>query len=65
MENQTSLNASSTLGLLVGGASAGGNLAASVALRTRDDLFFVTRPLTGQILQIPWLLHAEATVPEK
>ena len=50
---------------MVGGASAGGNLTASVALRARDDPFFASRPVTGQILQIPWLLHAKATVPEK
>ena len=65
MENQASLNASTDLGLMIGGASAGGNLTASVALRARDDPFFASRPVTGQILQIPWLLHTKATVPER
>ena len=53
------------MGLLVGGGSAGGNLAASVALRARDDSFFSNTPLTGQFLQVPGLLHPKATVPEE
>ncbi|KAK7682277.1 hypothetical protein QCA50_014480 [Cerrena zonata] len=65
VENHTSLNASPTLGLMVGGGSSGGNLAASVALRARDDPLLAATPLTGQMLVIPWLLHSKATVPEK
>ncbi|KAI0757825.1 alpha/beta-hydrolase [Daedaleopsis nitida] len=50
-------------GFLVGGDSAGGNIAAATALRARDDPFFATdsgRGLTGQYLREPVLLHPEA-----
>lgn len=49
-------------GFIVGGASAGGNFAASVALLARDDPFFKDRPLTGQLLVIPAVIHIDANV---
>ncbi|KAK7677327.1 hypothetical protein QCA50_019657 [Cerrena zonata] len=63
--NCASLNASPSLGLIVGGCSAGGNLAASVALRARDDPFFSTQPITGQLIQVPQTIHPDASIPEK
>ena len=56
-ENAASLNVSLSKGFLVGGDSAGGNLSAAVALKARDDPFFVGRSLTGQYLREPQLLH--------
>jgi acetyl esterase/lipase len=35
------------------GQSAGGQISAVLAQRARADAFFASRPLTGQILQIP------------
>ncbi|KAK7677324.1 hypothetical protein QCA50_019654 [Cerrena zonata] len=63
--NCASLNASPSLGLIVGGNSAGGNLAASVALRARDDPFFSEQPVTGQLLQVPQTVQPNASIPEK
>lgn len=59
------LNASLTRGFLVGGTSAGATLAASVALRARDDAFFAPgsgREITGQLLQTPQVVHPEAEI---
>ncbi|KAJ7682885.1 Alpha/Beta hydrolase protein [Mycena rosella] len=42
----------------------GGHLSAVIAHRARDDPFFQGRELTGQILQVPAVLHPNA-VPEK
>lgn len=64
VENQSLLHASTKRGFLVGWQSAGGNFAAAVAHRARIDHFFSDFPLTGQILQIPILLHPEAC-PDK
>ena len=63
-ENAETLLASPLKGFLVGGASAGGNLAAAMTLRARDDAFFNTRPLTGQLLQYPLVCHPDA-YPER
>ena len=63
-ENAETLLASPLKGFLVGGASAGGNLAAAMTLRARDDAFFTTRPLTGQLLQYPVVCHPDA-YPER
>ncbi|KAL0577970.1 hypothetical protein V5O48_004006 [Marasmius crinis-equi] len=57
-------SASLKKGFLVGGASAGGGLAAVLAHLARDDPFFNDKPLTGQALVIPVLVHPEA-VPDK
>ncbi|KAJ7495056.1 Alpha/Beta hydrolase protein [Mycena latifolia] len=54
-----------TKGLFVGGASAGAHSSAVIAHRARDDPFFAAHPLTGQILQIPAVLHPGATCPEE
>ncbi|KAF7365280.1 Abhydrolase-3 domain-containing protein [Mycena venus] len=51
-------------GFIVGGFSAGGHLATVLAHRARDDPFFNDKPLTGQLLQVPALLHPNA-IPEK
>ncbi|KAJ7465459.1 Alpha/Beta hydrolase protein, partial [Mycena galericulata] len=51
-------------GFLVCGLSAGGNLAAILAHRARDDPFFEDKKLTGQLLQVPPVVHPNA-VPEK
>ena len=52
-------------GFLIGGDSAGGNIAAASALQARDDPFFADKhKLTGQFLREAVLLHPEA-VPEK
>ncbi|KAI0355868.1 hypothetical protein OH77DRAFT_1478736 [Trametes cingulata] len=59
------LGASLEKGFLVGGTSAGANLAAAVALRARDDPFFALgsgRSITGQLLQTPQVVHPEAEV---
>ncbi|KAJ7765123.1 Alpha/Beta hydrolase protein [Mycena olivaceomarginata] len=47
-------------GFLVGGASAGGHLAAAVIHRARDDPSFDGRRPTGHILQSPSLIHPKA-----
>ncbi|KAJ6559254.1 Alpha/Beta hydrolase protein [Mycena vulgaris] len=51
-------------GFIIAGLSAGGHLATIIAHRARDDPFFRDNKLTGQILQIPAVLHPDA-VPEK
>ncbi|TFY78747.1 hypothetical protein EWM64_g5269 [Hericium alpestre] len=64
VSNADSLHASLDKGLLVGGQSAGAQMAAALALRARDDPFFKDHPLTGQILQIPTVVHPGA-IPAK
>ena len=59
-ENASLLGVSLTKGFIVGGDSAGANIAAAVALRARDDSFFVGRPLTGQYLREPPVVHPNA-----
>ncbi|KAK1231507.1 hypothetical protein PQX77_005372 [Marasmius sp. AFHP31] len=62
--NPEKFSASLKKGFLVGGPSAGGNLSAVLSYLARDDSFFKDKPLTGQFLQIPCVVHFEA-VPEK
>ncbi|KAG7090661.1 hypothetical protein E1B28_009760 [Marasmius oreades] len=57
-------SASLKKGFLIGGQSAGGNLAAVLSWIARDDPFFKNTPLTGQFLEIPSVCHHEA-YPEK
>ncbi|KAL0576439.1 hypothetical protein V5O48_005544 [Marasmius crinis-equi] len=57
-------SASLQKGFIVGGSSAGGNLAAVLAHLARDDAFFKDKPVTGQLLHIPPVIHYDA-VPEK
>ncbi|KAF8583034.1 hypothetical protein K439DRAFT_1391008 [Ramaria rubella] len=61
--NALSVSGDLTKGFLVGGASAGGNLTAVVALKARDD-HFLKGKLTGQILSIPVIISHEV-YPEK
>lgn len=58
------LSADLSKGFLVGGESAGGNLSAVVALKARDDPFFVGRQITGQVLLYPALSHPDS-IPDK
>ncbi|EIW56068.1 uncharacterized protein TRAVEDRAFT_39109 [Trametes versicolor FP-101664 SS1] len=62
-QNAGSFNADLSKGFLVGGASAGGNLAAVLAHRTKADPEFTQHPLTGQVLQYPVTVHPDV-VPE-
>ncbi|KAF1848796.1 alpha/beta-hydrolase [Cucurbitaria berberidis CBS 394.84] len=52
--NSNQLRATPSCGLIVGGASAGGNIAAVIALLSRDEKF--QPPITGQYLCVPVLL---------
>ncbi|KAJ4356666.1 uncharacterized protein N0V89_004702 [Didymosphaeria variabile] len=61
LDNSPSLKATPTQGVIVGGASAGGNLAAVVALLSRDTS--LSPPITGQYLCVPAVLP-EYNVPE-
>ena len=54
LKNSATLNATPSRGLLVGGASAGGNIAAVLALLARDEK--LSPPITGQYLCVPALL---------
>ena len=64
VENAASLGISVHKALIVGGDSAGANLATVVALLARDDPFFSGRPVTGQLLRQPSVIHPDA-YPEK
>ena len=59
-ENASTLGVSLSKGFIVGGDSAGANLAAAIALKARDDPFFVGRPITGQYLREPPVVHPKA-----
>ncbi|KAL1941292.1 hypothetical protein VTO73DRAFT_7504 [Trametes versicolor] len=61
--NPEKLHADLRKGFLVSGKSSGGNFAAVVVHRAKDDPFFAGTPLTGFILQMPALCHP-AAVPE-
>lgn len=60
VNNVKKICASFATGFIVGGVSAGANLAAAVVHRARDDPFFENHKITGHILQIPALLHPSA-----
>lgn len=62
VDNASALNIFVRRGLLVGGDSAGANLAAAVALKARDD---PSVPLTGQYLREAPVKHPLASVPEQ
>ncbi|KAI0828542.1 Alpha/Beta hydrolase protein [Trametes gibbosa] len=63
--NMDVLHADASKGFIIGGASAGAQLAGSIAHRVLSDPFFREHPrLTGQVLQIPPLIHLDA-VPEE
>ncbi|KAJ8074464.1 hypothetical protein PM082_015365 [Marasmius tenuissimus] len=57
-------SASLKKGFLVGGTSAGGRLTAVMSHLVRDDPFFNDKPVTGQLLHIPGVVH-HSVVPEK
>jgi acetyl esterase/lipase len=60
--NAKSWGADTSLGFVVGGTSAGGNISAVMALRARDEKLFP--PLTGQYLAVPATIPHDA-VPEE
>ncbi|ORY18218.1 Alpha/Beta hydrolase protein [Clohesyomyces aquaticus] len=62
LANSTTLHATPSHGLIVGGASAGGNIAAVLALLARDEN--LQPPITGQYLCVPALLPSNK-VPAK
>ena len=64
-ERCPSLNVATSLGFVVAGCSAGANCTASMVLRARDDPFFAETPITGQLLEIPLVVHPYARLPEK
>ncbi|KAF9254822.1 hypothetical protein L218DRAFT_409947 [Marasmius fiardii PR-910] len=51
-------------GFIIGGTSAGGNLAAVLSWMARDDPFFNGKSVTGEILNVPVIIHHDA-YPEK
>ncbi|EMD36119.1 hypothetical protein CERSUDRAFT_53128 [Gelatoporia subvermispora B] len=59
-ENALLLSANLSKGFIVGGLSAGGNLTAVVAHRARDDPFFADKPITGQLMMVPGIVHPDA-----
>lgn len=61
-ENAQSWGANPSLGFIIGGTSAGGNISAVLAHRARDENF--SPPLTGVHLVVPGVLPASA-VPEQ
>jgi len=63
VENPSLLSADLERGFMVGGASAGANLATIVAHRARNDPAFAKTPITGQILNCGPYLHPETTYP--
>jgi len=58
------LSADPQKGFIIAGNSAVGHLTAALAYRARDDTFFKDRKITGQILQLPSVIHPDV-VPEK
>ncbi|KAJ7811101.1 Alpha/Beta hydrolase protein [Mycena leptocephala] len=60
VENCARICASLDKGFVVGGSSAGANLAATVAHRSLKDPLFEQCKLTGHIFQIPALVHPAA-----
>jgi len=64
VEHASILSVDIAKGFLVGGVSAGGNMAAIVAHRTVDDAFFASRKLTGQLLGTPIILQ-HPHIPEQ
>ena len=60
--NAKTLGADPSLGFVIGGTSAGGNLTAVLTHQARDEK--LSPPLTGQYMAVPAVLPA-AVVPEK
>lgn len=62
-KNAESLGADPSVGFLLGGVSAGGNLTAVIAQKAQDENF--SPPLTGLWLCVPLVFPNESLVPEK
>ncbi|KAI0628304.1 Alpha/Beta hydrolase protein [Trametes polyzona] len=58
--NSAGIGASLSKGFILGGDSAGANLAAVCAVLTREDPFFADRQPTGQLLREPSIIHPDA-----
>jgi len=56
-DNAEVFSADLSKGFILGGTSADGNIAATMAHRAQQDPFFEGRRLTGHILQMPTLIH--------
>ncbi|OCH90771.1 hypothetical protein OBBRIDRAFT_776376 [Obba rivulosa] len=65
VENASLLSADLSKGFIVGGASAGAHLSAVMTHRAKQDPFFFGKSITGQVLQIPSLMHPNANHPER
>ncbi len=59
--NSAEIHATPSKGLIVGGSSAGGNIAAVLALLSRDEK--LNPPITGQYLSVPALLSPSNVPP--
>jgi hypothetical protein len=64
VENCKAIHGSLSKGFIVGGISAGGNLTAAVTHRSLKDPFFEKHKITGNLLQIPAVVHPAACPPE-
>ena len=64
VDHAAECHADFTKGFIIGGQSAGATYAAVLTHRAVHDPFFEKCRPTGQVLQIPLLLHPEA-VPEE
>lgn len=64
IQNAKSIQADPSKGVIIGGQSAGANFPAVITHRAKNDPFFADCPITGQVLQIPVLLHPDGT-PKK
>jgi hypothetical protein len=59
VENCDLFDGAPSKGFIIGGTSTGANMAAALAHRAKDDPFFRNTPLTGQVLQVPVLVHPD------
>ncbi|KAJ6506871.1 Alpha/Beta hydrolase protein [Mycena sanguinolenta] len=63
-ENCKAIRGSLDRGFLVGGVSAGANLAAAAVHRSLKDPFFQKHKITGHVMQIPAVVHPAAYPPK-
>ncbi|KAF7341796.1 Esterase/lipase/thioesterase [Mycena sanguinolenta] len=63
-ENCEAIHGSLSKGFIVGGISAGGNFTAAVTHRSVKDPFFEKYKITGNLLQLPAVVHPAAYPPE-
>ncbi|KAJ6506873.1 Alpha/Beta hydrolase protein [Mycena sanguinolenta] len=64
VENCKAVHGSLSKGFIAGGISSGGTLAAAVTHRSLKDPFFEKHNITGNLLQIPAVVHPAACPPE-